>query len=272
MAVYIHAQDWAGNSSYAAAWNLALDRTPPQTQLAQLANSTVNTAIVLDWTASDNLSGLESFDLQVQTDSQNWQTFADSVPEDRRQAVYIGQSGKTYRFQMRGVDQVGNSEPYPVKPEASTTIASSICAKPDSWETYQGKSKDNQAGTATMVPTTFTEQVHNLCNPLNSDHLGDEDWLQIEMQADKHLVAIARPEHPGAAIVLELYASDGTTLLAQSSPQDFGETTTLLWRATQNQRVYLRMRHLYEGVAGEGIKYTIQVTQGEATFFPILRK
>ena len=167
---------------------------------------------------------------------------------------------------------MGNIETYPTNPEATTTITSSICSNPDLWETYQGKSNDNQAGTATMVTTTFAEQAHNLCNPLTAGHLGDEDWLRIEIQVDTHLVANAVPQHPGTAIVLELYGADGITLLAQSNPKDFGESTVLLWHAEETQRVYLRMRHLYEGVAGEGIKYTIQVTQGEATFFPILRK
>jgi hypothetical protein len=92
------------------------------------------------------------------------------------------------------------------------------------------------------------------------------------MLADTHLVASAIPKHPGTAIVLELYGSDGVTLLSQSSPQGFGQSTVLLWRTEESQRVYLRMRHLYEGVAGEGIKYSIHVTQGVATFFPILRK
>lgn len=123
-----------------------------------------------------------------------------------------------------------------------------------------------------MISTSFAEQVHNLCNPLTSDHLGDEDWLQIEMQAGLQLIANAEPQHPGAAIVLELYASDGITLLAQGNPMDFGQSTLLIWQAPNNQRVYLRMRHLYAGVAGEGIKYTIRVTQGEAIYFPILRK
>ena len=271
MAVYARAQDWAGNAAFAAAWSLALDRSAPQTQLASMANSTANTAIVLDWTASDNLSGLDKFDLQVRPEGQSWQTFASSVPGDRRQAVFIGERGKTYGFRMKGFDQVGNVESYPSNPEASTTIASSICATPDSWETTQGSTNDNQAGTATMISTSFAEQVHNLCNPLNSD-LDDEDWLRIEMQAGVQLVANAAPQHPGTAIVLELYASDGITLLAQGSPQDFGQDSVLLWKADETRRVYLRMRHLYEGVAGEGIKYTIRVTQGEATFFPILRK
>lgn len=272
MAVYIKAQDWAGNRSYAAAWNLALDRTAPQTQLAALASSTSDTAVVLEWTAADNLSGVDRFDIQVQSEGQNWQTFASSIPGDKRRAVFIGESGKTYSFRMRGIDQLGNIETYPTNPEATTTITNSICSNPDLWETYQGKSNDNQAGTATMVTTTFAEQAHNLCNPLTAGHLGDEDWLRIEIQADTHLVANAVPQHPGTAIVLELYGADGITLLAQSNPKDFGESTILLWHAEETQRVYLRMRHLYEGVAGEGIKYTIQVTQGEATFFPILRK
>lgn len=272
MAVFSIAQDWAGNRSYSAAWNLSLDRTAPQTQLAALANAISNTAIVLDWTAFDNLSGIDRFEIQARPDGQNWQTFATSIPGDRRRAVFIGESGKTYSFRMRGIDQVGNIETYPTNPEASTTISNSICEEPDIWETIQGSTNDNQAGTATMVSTTFAEQIHNLCNPLTPGYLGDEDWLRIEIQADTHLVANAIPQHPGTAIVLELYAADGVTLLAQSNPKDFGESTILLWHAEESQRLYLRMRHLYEGVAGEGIKYTIQVTQGEATFFPILRK
>lgn len=266
MAIYARAQDWAGNSAFSAAWNLALDRTAPQTQLAPLPNTTTNTAIVLDWTAVDNLSGVSTFDLQVRPEGQSWQTFASSVDGSSRRAIFVGESGKSYAFRMRGVDQVGNIEAYPVNAEASTTISSSICDQPDSWES------DNQAGTANMITMPFVEQVHNLCNPLTSDHLGDEDWLSIDMQAGVQLVANAAPQHPGTAIVLELYASDGSTLLAQGSPQDFSQTSILLWRADQNRRVYLRMRHLNEGVAGEGIKYSIRVTQGEAIFFPILRK
>jgi len=272
MAIYARALDWAGNSAYAAAWGLALDRTAPVSELAALPALTANTAIVLDWTATDNLSGVGSFDLQVQPSGLSWQTFATGVSGTLRQAVYIGEIGQTYNFRMRAVDLVGNVEIYSISAEASTSISNSICTYPDIWEKSSGSTNDNQVGTANMISTTFAEQVHNLCNPLSTDHLDDEDWLSIDLKAGVQLIANATPMYPGAAIVLELFDSDGVTLLQQGTPQDFGYSTLLLWRSDQNRRVYLRMRHLHTGVAGEGIKYTIQVTQGEAIFFPILKK
>jgi hypothetical protein len=64
--------DWAGNWTGAGAWDLGLDRTPPMTSLKNLETDQDSTAILLEWTSIDNLSGINYYELQTQINNGDW--------------------------------------------------------------------------------------------------------------------------------------------------------------------------------------------------------
>ena len=273
IAFYARVYDWVGNWIGAGAWNLALDRTAPVTALEPLAATQNRTAILLEWTGSDNLSGIEYFDLQRRRKENSvwkeWQDLFLKVDKGLRQIWMVGESGGEYGFRLRGVDRIGNTEAYPADAETSTRIPVTVCSPAgDEWE------NDNSSATASLVTVANTSQLHTYCNPAASDRLNDEDWLKISVKASQPLSLIAVPQDASAASVLELYDAAGSagTLLASSSPAEFGETSLLSWLPAENGPVFLRMRHLDGRVAGDGVKYLILVRQGPPVFLPMMRK
>jgi hypothetical protein len=267
IAVLARVFDWVGNYVDTAAWNLAIDRTPPETSITSMPATQNSTAIRVQWTASDNLSGLDHFDIQQKTDAGSWQDWRINVAGASRQAYFIGQMGHTYSFRMRGVDFLGNSEAYPSNAEMSTSIPGNVCSAGDQWE------NDNAPTTINFVNTSILSQVHNFCNPvLGSGWLNDQDWLKIDMTAGYRLTVHAIPQNNGAAPVLQLYASNGTSLLNEARPTDHGQTTQLAWTANQNTTVYLKTTDLDGLVAGDGTTYQLQIVMGYPYFLPVLRK
>jgi murein DD-endopeptidase MepM/ murein hydrolase activator NlpD len=271
IAFYAQAVDNAGNTAFAGAYGTALDRTPPVTTL-QLASPVISTtAAVLAWSGSDNISGVDYFDVQMrQISGSTWSNWADlwtRIPSTQGQKWYIGDLNGQYQFRVRGVDRLGNSENYPTTAQASFTVAPNPC-KADAYET------DNDPASALTV-TAEAVQIHNFCNPLPaSNWKDDQDWLRIPMKAGQFLIIEALPQSPSTAIVLELYGSQASSgpLLAKSQSQVFGQATTLIWSASQDDSYTLRMRHPDGRVLGSGVQYQVKVriTNAAPVWLPVL--
>jgi murein DD-endopeptidase MepM/ murein hydrolase activator NlpD len=271
IAFYAEAVDNAGNTAFAGVYGTALDRTPPETNL-QLASPVISsTAALLTWSGSDNLSALDHFDVQMrQISGTTWTNWGDlwlQAPPGQDQNWFVGEPGGQYQFRVRGVDLLGNTEDYPASAQASFTISPNLC-KVDAFET------DNDPASAPAV-SGETTQIHNFCNPLpNSGWKDDQDWLQLPMKAGQFLIIKAQPQSPSAAIVLELYGSQGSSgaLLANSQSQDFGQAATLIWSASQDGSYKLRMRHPDGRVLGSGVQYqvNVRITNFAPLWLPVL--
>ena len=74
-AFFIHAYDLAGNWAGAAAWSLGVDKTAPITNMKPLDPNQPSNAFVVEWTGSDNLSGIDYVEIQQQINSGNWTTY-----------------------------------------------------------------------------------------------------------------------------------------------------------------------------------------------------
>jgi hypothetical protein len=270
MAFYIQAYDLAGNAIASGIWNMAIDRTPPVTSLQPVSGTPNSTAILLTWTGSDNLAGIDHFDLQSMKGGGSWLTQSIANPGDAvRQTWFVGEAGAIYSFRMRGVDRIGNTEAYPPGAETSTSIPSSVCSGGDQFE------KDNSATTARLLTAVSKVEQHTFCNPLAANWLNDEDWLKFSLKANEWLLVDALPNGSSAAAVLELYsqaAGGGAgTLLAQIAPGAIGEASRLFYKAPAAGVVLLRMRHLDGRVAGDGASYQVRARQGRTMYLPIIR-
>ncbi len=270
MAFYIQAYDLAGNSLGSGIWDMAIDRTPPTTALQPVTGAQNSTAILLTWTGSDNLSGIDHFDLQSKKGSGSWVTQTLANPGDAvRQAWYVGEAGASYSFRLRGVDRVGNAEAYPSSAQASASIPSTVCSTGDGYE------NDNTGTTARLLSAVSTVEQHTFCNPQAGGWLNDEDWLKFSLKAGQWLLVDIQPNGSSAAGVLELYsqaAGGGAgALLVQSTPAGIGEASRLFYQAPANGVVLLRIRHLDGRVAGSGVTYEIRARQGKPTYLPVIR-
>ena len=98
----------------------------------------------------------------------------------------------------------------------------------------------------------------------------DEDWLKINLKAGQMLQAHSQPVVGSAAVILELYAEDGTTLLAQHNPGDFDLPSHLGWLADRDRTLFLRIRSIDNRVAGDVVNYRLALQIGLPVYLPLI--
>ncbi len=267
IAFLAHAYDWAGNYADTAIWDLAIDRTAPVTALQSAQASQTSTLLRLSWNGSDNLSGIDHYDLEVQTDGGAFQPWLSGVPGSASGAWFAGSAGHTYGFRLRGVDRLGNVEAYPSTAEVSSAVPASVCSAGDAYET------DNSAASARLVSGTSVSQTHNFCNPASgAGWTNDQDWLRFTLPAGKTAFIQASSPNNGVAAVLRLYAANGTTVLKEAAPDGLGMPSFLYWSVTQDTTLYLRVTPLYGRITGDSATYQLSFLAGYPSYLPNIRK
>ncbi len=265
-AVFVQVVDKAGNWTGKAAWGLGIDKTAPSTTMDPLTATQPSNAFLLKWVGTDNLSGIDYVEIQEKVNQDNWTTFP---PLDGSISQYwiIGQPGNIYSYRMHGVDHSGNSESYPADAEVTTSIpaAEVICFAPDSYDT---SGNDNSPVHASVIFPNGASQNHNFCNPLRPDFQNDEDWTKMVIVQGNHYLIKSTVKSLQTATVISLFAEDGTTLLAEAIPSEFGANTVLIWTSDRDGQVYLRMRHVDSRVIGNDVGSSISVKSGMWTYLP----
>jgi hypothetical protein len=268
MVFFANIFDWAGNWIGTGAWKLGIDFTPPITSLLSLAPNQSSTAVKIQWTSNDIISGINHFDFQSQIGFGSWVDFEPEPSGNAIQTWFVGQPGINYGFRLRGVDNAGNSETYPTASESRTTIPSppTLCSMPDVWDAGGG---DNSALTATQT-SIGTFDVHNFCNPLTVDRLDDEDWVRFPVKKGEVYIFKVNPEAEMSAASIELFAANGITILASAMSDQFGSPAEIKWNSDRNSQVYLRVRHTDGRVAGNIVAYQLILSRTTETFLPIV--
>ena len=105
-----------------------IDTQPPTTSMTPLPQYTGTTYVTLNWSGSDNLSGVKYYDLQGRVNGGNWQTILEETTQTSFTVTGV-QNGATYDFRTRAADNVGNVQNYPETPQATTTIQDYPVAK-----------------------------------------------------------------------------------------------------------------------------------------------
>lgn len=265
-AVFVQVVDKVGNWTGKAAWGLGIDKTAPSTTMIPLAGTQPSNAFPLKWTGTDNLSGIDYVEIQEKVGLDKWTTLS-PISGTNSQYWIIGQPGKTYFYRMHGVDRSGNSENYPTDAEATTSIpaAEVICYARDSYDT---SGNDNSFANASEIFANGASQIHNFCNPLQPDFKNDEDWTKLSVTKGEHYLIHSIPTSQPTLTVISLYAQDGTTLLAETTPTLYGNSTFMMWTADRDGQVYLRFRHADGRIIGTDVGSSISVITGELTFLP----
>jgi murein DD-endopeptidase MepM/ murein hydrolase activator NlpD len=249
LAFYAQAIDKAGNSRGTAAWNVSVidDVTPPALDVQALPASAASTAIQLQWTASDDQTGLDHFEVKVAVNGGAWQDVDTNVPPDSRSLWYVGQQNHTYAFRIIAVDRAQNSNYL----EVTTSIPSNVCQTFDSYE-------PDSSANAASIQVNGDFQVHNFCNPAGgSKGLGDQDWIQFTPQAGRRYRIQTVPLDDAASVNLTLFASDRTTVLAHATMDEFGKQTSITWTATSADPLLVKMEHFNPAVAGSSVSYKV---------------
>jgi len=100
-----------------------LDGDAPESAVNGLPAEIEGREIVLNWSGDDPFdgSGLATFTIYLSTDGGAFVPFIQNTRSTS--GVYWGEPGHTYTFYSQAMDNVGNIEPAPAKPDATITIA-----------------------------------------------------------------------------------------------------------------------------------------------------
>ncbi len=273
MAVYVVAKSRAGLSSVLGSTHIATDFTPPTTQFLPMAMVEPSNVLNLNWKGSDSRSGLDYFVLDERIDNLPWQHIYTSTQLTTQYEVVS--PGHSYWYRLHGVDQAGNIEGDHI---ISTTVpaANVLCQLNETGKPIGDLfENDNSRGQAKYLAVGGVQE-RNFCNPQTSDFTGDEDWITTTVQVGNTYAFQAAVFQPGkstarlAAPILQLFASNGATLIKESSPLVFPATGLMLWKADRSGIVSLRVLNLDPRALA--ISYSLSVSQVNLIFYlPLIR-
>jgi hypothetical protein len=259
IAVYAYAWDRAYNGEGAVEWDITLDRQPPNASINPLAPTQDSTAFILWWNGTDNVAGIDYYDIQSRAGAGAWQDFWTGISSIYSGAWFIGNLGTSYEFRIRGVDYAGNIEQYPASGETSTYV--NTCSG-DSYE------PDNTVSSAIQVSLNNSPNNHTYC-PAD-----DYDWIKFWSQSGKRYIIETGNLGNTTDTTLTLYAADGQTILASNDDVQLGTDlrSRIIWLANTNGWLYVQSK-AYDGrICGNGVSYNIVVKQTVDVFLPFVKK
>jgi hypothetical protein len=122
---------------------------------------------------------------------------------------------------------------------------------------------DDRYKDATEIPIGFDIQEHDF-------HVaGDEDWYKFNIRIDKMTIEIF-VNNPGSRCdaVIELYHSDGTTLIFTQDETGNGVGEVLRWTFIANGDYYVKVRQSDPDVFGDQTDYDFSITEQVGSGIP----
>ena len=256
--LYVFAWDQAGNTAGSPVLHLNLsDGLPPTSAVEALPETIDTTAVQVAWQGTDNLSGIDRYDLQAQVDGGAWQNWLTGVSASQTSAVYFGQLGHSYAFRVRAVDKAGNAEAFPAGADAATTI--NAC----STDAYEA---DNSLANAKTLALGQAHS-HTICG------LGDQDWLSLSVQAGKVYQIMTSNLGSDTDTLLGVYNAAGI-LLAENNDAFPGlvRSSYLIYTAPTNGTIYLKIMHTDARIGGNAVSYDVIAAVVQLSFVPVAAK
>ena len=260
---YGHSETWGGVSlqidSNAIDGPVASgsDTTPPvaTTTIHPLYKNSPFRDFTVVMSGTDTQTGVASYDLQYRDGLTG--TWVDAVTNTMNlKYPFAGQEGHTYYFHVRALDNAGNLSAY--QGESQYTVPPAQPVAPDSYE------PDNTPAEARPF-VLGTTQTHNF------QVAGDADWVWFTAQVGQVYLVLTSNTGGFADTVVELYAPDGTTLLAQNDDDPFNwPSSRLAWRAPASGTYYLKVRHFDSYAFGLTTVYGLSITQLSPTYVPVV--
>ncbi len=118
-----------------------IDRTDPSCTVQPLPAVVYENNLQVSWAGSDNLAGVQTFDIQYSDSSAgNWVDWLTGIPSTKTYSLFTGQPGHTYSFRCRATDRANNTGDYPPSADTSSRI-DPASRPPTPWwnEAYSGK-------------------------------------------------------------------------------------------------------------------------------------
>jgi murein DD-endopeptidase MepM/ murein hydrolase activator NlpD len=118
--------------------HFGIDRTLPSSAVGVLNPTSYETAFTVQWSGTDNASGIRWYDVQYRDGDQgawvDWQTNVSQTA-----AIFHGQPGHKYYFRARALDKAGNQEDYPAgNGDTFTTVNPAAAPQAPWWNSAYG--------------------------------------------------------------------------------------------------------------------------------------
>lgn len=126
-ALYEYRARAVDNAGNVQAWTDAqtgtrVDSVAPTTSMSALPQYTTTSSFTVSWQGSDSGSGIASYDFEGRLNGGTWQTILEDTTQTSFQVSGL-MTGDFVEFRVRATDIVGNAQPFPEAPQASTTVA-----------------------------------------------------------------------------------------------------------------------------------------------------
>lgn len=162
-------------------------------------------------------------------------------------------SGRHYlRIRHVTPDVGGPQATYQVAVSAGAPLCDS-----DSWE------NDNSPAQAQLIGVNAGGQDRNTCPA------GDVDWVRFYIPAPGVYALRTQALGPDADTIIDLFGSDGQTLLFQNDDHGPGLQSQVIWRFTQAGYYYARIRPFDWSSSGRGTEYTLSLTTSAVVPTPV---
>ncbi len=246
----VTAKNLAGTVAATTTFTVLEHVPPPVAALDALPEVTQSTAVKLNWQVSSGADLLDHFEIRYRlyatTEWTDWKT---QPAADDRSAVFYGDMGSTYEFQIRAVAKSGDALDWGTDAETRTYLTNS-CVD----DAFEGtEAGDDEQVTAAQL-TVSVEQTHNWC-PAK-----DVDWLTFQATQGQSLEFIVTPTGINSAAVIYLYDTDGTTLLGEYHPADANSEAQLDWTVPVDGIYYLKLVPNSAKTYGTDAAYTVKFT------------
>ena len=122
--IYLRLRDVNGQAATVVTGTVNLDTGAPSSSMTPLPPLS-SSSITLNWSGTDSLSGIASYDVQVREgDTGQWTDILSATSGGS--IGFSGVSGRTYYFRVRARDVAGNVEPWTVTYDAWTTVMRNV--------------------------------------------------------------------------------------------------------------------------------------------------
>jgi hypothetical protein len=157
----VYAINEVGETGQDGRW-FGIDRTAPVSSITGTASLSYDPQFPVAWSGSDGDSGVQTYDVQVkQEPNGTWTDWLRAYPNTS--AIFSGQPGNTYSFRSRANDIAGNTEAYPVQPDAQVEVDPTQRPAEAWWDvSYRGKRTVVIVNplSSVILPAGYTAHLH----------------------------------------------------------------------------------------------------------------
>ena len=255
-------------------WLNTIDNDKPSSHVLPLDAVQYTATFDVQWTGSDNGSGIKDYTLYVSTNSGSYTAWLSN--ETGTSTTVTGQPGSTYAFYTVARDETGNTEDAPTEPDATTHIDESVVVPTP---TPSVEPTPSVIASPTTIPTpepSPTPVIIPTPTPVTEPTVAATPTPTPTPEPSPQITPSPTPSptEPPTAVELVIFKAkvndDCSVTLKWKTATEVDNTGFNIYRATRKDGVYTKVNSVFIPAAGNastGASYTFKDTPGAGTFY-----